>query len=174
MKHKICICLIVIIVLISITSCFAAVISNADSIFFTGPTEIRGGFSPELIRTLNTRYQRSIPEKANFIKGLNTNSFRDPMVVILFECAIDDLEPWEDDSGFGYSYVFQALNLNKSVYKFQGYDEEIMADWFDDFGGLLDYCLGREDDLYTKISYSLRGNTLIIRFVGWHPGETFN
>ncbi len=173
MKRKKCICLIVIIIVVTITSCVTVAALNGW-VFFDTPTEIRGGFSPELIRFLNTKYHISIPEKANFIKGVNTNSFRDPMVVIMFECAIDDLVPAEYDSGYGYSYVFQALNLNESTYTFGGVDEEVKADWYDDFGGTLDYRIVCKDDPHTFISYSLSNDTLIVRFIGRHPGATFN
>lgn len=173
MKHKITICLIVIIVLISITTCLAVATSNSW-VFFDTPTEIRGGFSTELICFLNTKYQISIPEKATFIKGINTNTIRDPMVVIMFECAIDDMVPSEYDSGYGYSYVFQALNLNESLYTFGGVDEEVNTDWYDDFGGTLDYRIVYKGDPHTFISYSLSNNSLIIRLVVRHPGGTFN
>lgn len=168
-------CLIVIIIVVTIIGGGGVAVAAFNGwVFFDTPTEICDGFSPALIHTLNTKYQISIPENANFIKGINTNSFRDPMVVILFECAIDDLVPAKCDGGYGYSYVFQALNLNESTYEFGGVDEEVKADWYNDFGGTLDYIIKCKDDPHTFISYSIINDTLTVRFIGRHPGAAFN
>ena len=139
---------------------------------FDERTEICEGFSNELISTLASRYQMTIPQDAVFIKGINTNTIRDPMVVILFECPLNDIQSMDDNNGC--SFVCSTLKLDESRYSFGGHDEKIPTEWFDEFGGMLDYKIVDNNDPHTFISYSFSGNVLTIRFVGRHPGKTFD
>jgi len=138
--------------------------------FGSSSTEIRNGFSSELVAYLDTRYHLTIPENAKFSKGIFSSSFRDSFVVILFECAIDDVTVAERNRGV--DYIFQTLKLDESNYhKFGGVDREVKADWYDDFGGKFDYCVESKKDPYTFISYTFSNDTLTIRFVGYRPGN---
>ncbi len=134
-------------------------------------TEIREGFSSSLTNVLSSKYQMIIPNDAIFIKGINSNTIRDPMVIILFECPIN--ENWSKDDN-GYSLVCQTLKLDESRYSFGGCDEKISARWYDEIGGMLDFKIVDKNDPHTFISYSLGESVLTIRFVGRHPGESFN
>lgn len=134
-------------------------------------TEITTGFSPELLNVLDSRYQITIPEDAVFCKGINTNSFRDPRVVILFELPVEtDLAADMPDPT---DYVFQRLKLDKSRYRFAGHDDETIAQLYKDLGGKLEYMLKDQHESFTCLSYALHEDKLVIRFVGWHPGATF-
>ena len=169
MKHKTIILpsILLIVFIIAITT-----IACNSLLSFDERTEICEGFSNELISTLASRYQMTIPQDATFVKGINTNTIRDPMVVILFECPLNENQSMDDSNGC--SYVFRVLKLDESRYSFGGHDEKIPAEWFDEFGGTLDYKIVDNNDPFTFISYSFSGKVLTIRFVGRHPGKTFD
>ncbi len=171
MKHKI----ILNAIILSVIILAALTIVSCDSFscwFFGEPTEICEGFSYELTGSLADRYQITIPQEAIFIKGINTNAFRDPSVVILFECPLNEIPSMDDN--LGLDFVFRALSLDESRYSYGGRDEKIFADWFDELGGMLDYKIVDKNDHHTFISYSFGENVLRIRFVGRHPGKTFD
>jgi len=162
--------LVVVLLLLLTPACTAETLGNW--IFNDTPTEIQNGFRSELLSTLSEQYQISIPDDAKFIKGLNTNSFRDPSVVVLFECPVEtDAQSSKDN---GCSYVFRLLKLNDFIYTFGGVDEEIAADFYDDMGGKMDHKIDRKGEPFTFISYSFEDERVLIRFVGRHPNATFN
>lgn len=166
MKHAMCRGLAVIAIVISILTCFAIVLSYMWTP--AAPTEI-SGFSPELIESLNTKYQISIPENAKFIKGIYTNAFRDPGIVIMFEFPNDDLNFLTADLQDVIDCLYRTLNLDGSIYGYGGVDQEMKVDWYDDFGGSLDYIIENKNDPHTVISFSLSKDTFLVRFVGRHP-----
>ena len=55
-------------------------------------TEIKEGFSQELLDALQNQRGITIPENAKFIKGYNFIGWQDIYVAILFECPIDGTE----------------------------------------------------------------------------------
>ena len=55
-------------------------------------TEIKGGFSQELLDALQSQCDIAIPENAKFIKGYNFTTWQEVYVAILFECPIDGTE----------------------------------------------------------------------------------
>ena len=141
--------------------------------FFGTPTEIKSGFSPELLNAMKERYQITIPDDAVFIKGIVTDGFREGFVVFLFELPMEtELSP--DDCCGVSDYVSQKLNLDESQYG-RGYDdgEELWwADWDEDFVCKYDYSIESHID-FTSLSFSVQEDRIIFRFVGWRPGGAF-
>lgn len=154
-------------------ACATAAIANRERLsqyLFGDSAEIINGFSDELSDGLNTQYGIKIPEKAVFIKGLNTNSFRDPCIVILFSCSINESACVADMD----TYVRELLNLDQERYSMAGSEDIIAADWYEEYGGKFDRMISAPDDVFTCISYKTSGNQLLIRFVGHHPHATFS
>ncbi len=171
MKHK---CIKVIAIMCIVTILFLSVFAVAVHFgwpFFDTPTEIKKGFSQELLDTLSDQYQISIPEDAVFLKGINTNAFRDPSVVVLFELPVDTNQIHTADDI--EDYIFQKLKLDPDQYDFFYYDEMILADWYEEMGGELDYHLKYKAAPFTYLSCALRNNCILIRFNGWHPHNRF-
>lgn len=136
-NKKLIFAIVIVIVAGSIYACHVAAVRSGWP-FIENPTEIKSGLTPELVAYLKSRYQISIPENAVFIKGINTNSFRDPCIVIEFECPVDEIVPADDD---GSSVVFQALDLDESLYRAHGHEDQGTVYWLDDFGDPLDWTI---------------------------------
>lgn len=135
-------------------------------------TKIEDGFTEELLSVLDTKYHITIPEDAVFIKGINSNDMHDPSVVILFELPAEPV--LSSDREGVYNYIFQKLELDESRHHGGGHSTKIAADWYEEFGGELEYEIKDERQAFTYISYKLQDDKIIIRFVGWRPGATFS
>ena len=136
---------------------------------FGSPTEIKKGFSPKLLEQLETHYQISIPDNAVFIKGFNTNAFRDPSVLILFECPItEELRQAKDDC------IFAALGLDEAYWSLPGRADDMSpGEWADAMGGPWERQVEHKTEPYTYIRYSDSGDTLTVFFDGHHPHMAF-
>ncbi len=164
--------MILILVLTIAGACAAAVILNREQIakyFFDYESEIQHGFSDALLEGLHMQYGVEIPEEAVFKKGINTYTFRDQFVVILFTCDIDENAYMTDSD----AYVCDLLNLDRERYSMAGSDDFIATDWYEDYGGQLDRQLSAPDDIFTSISYRADNKQLLIRFVGYRPQAVF-
>ncbi len=136
-------------------------------------TEIKQGFSQYTLDALKSDYGITIPKNALFIKGLNSNTFRDSSVDILFECPIDDSLN-TDDMHAVCDWVYDILELDKNMYiGGLGSDEKISADWYEEMGGELDHCIKTKRDDLTKISYSATEEKIIIRIHGYAPKYSY-
>ena len=135
-----------------------------------GDTEIKKGFSPELLENLQTRYGITVPEEAKFIKGYNTGG-PDNSVVIFFECPLKDT--WRSDNKASiYNYMVQLLKLDCTSYG-MSHNSRPRGDWTEDRNAPMDYTLTDNRVAYTEISFNIEADKLIIRFFGWRPGATF-
>lgn len=169
MNHKkIIVILILIFLVASITVGFVKEIEGGWP-FESTPTQLQE-FTPELVETLFRRFYITIPDYAKLIKGMERNSLIEPSIVLLFELPVTDSTVLEGDP-MGYAYLSQALNLDPNIYLNCGKDSEIMADWFEDYGGIMDYCIYTETGYATGVSYSLKGNTILVRFYGTRVPE---
>ncbi len=120
------------------------------------------GFSDALTDGLYEQYGITIPEDAKFIKGLYSRVMNESRVVVLFECPLNDAG--EDLS----KYVYGILKLDKKGYRsVSRHYAEIKADWFEDMGGHFEY--GFDHDLFDHISFSVKDDKLLIRFIGYRP-----
>lgn len=135
------------------------------------PEEIKAGFSPELLETLQTQYGITIPEQAQFIKGYNLPNWRDSYVAILF--AYPTEQPIEDDIQRISDSVRQLLKLDSTRYP--GFGNDIKAfsgsDWYDELGGVMDHAT--RDNKSTTISCTVQPDKILIRVIGWRPGANF-
>lgn len=136
------------------------------------PIEIKDGFSAELRNALETNYEITIPDDAVFVKGFCTNALREPVLVILFELPLDANQMLEDEDT--YIYICQQLKLDPSRYTYSYYDEEIVADWYEEMGGKLNHKIDDGKNPFTFLSYSLCEDKITIRFFGNNPGLTFD
>lgn len=172
MKHKrIKVIAIMCIVPILFLSIFAVAVHFGWP-FFDTPTKIKKGFSQELLDTLSDQYQISIPEDAVFLKGINTNAFRDPSVVVLFELPVDTNQIHTADDI--EDYIYQKLKLDFEQYgSFSHEDPIISADWYEEMGGELDYHLKYKATPFTYLSCALCNDCILVRFIGWHPHNSF-
>lgn len=131
-------------------------------------TEIKEGFSPELLEELQTQYGITIPEEAQFIKGYNLPGWQDSYVAILFEYPLA-----QSIAGDSTNFVRQLLKLDSTRYPGFGSDRKQFheSDWYDELGGTMEFATG--DGKYTTISYTAQQSKIIIRIIGWRPGEEF-
>jgi hypothetical protein len=129
-------------------------------------TEIKQGFSPELLICLQTRFGITIPEEAQFLEGYNMPGFQDPSVDILFELPISNMHETDDHM---FNYLHRVLKLG---HRYSGPER---ADSYrdDELGGQMEWELRDQTRYYTYISYRIEANKLVIRFQGWRPGTTF-
>lgn len=136
---------------------------------FGSPTEIKKGFSPKLLEQLESHYQIYIPNDAVFIKGYNTNAFRDPSVLILFECPItEEMRQSQED------YLFGALGLDEAHWTLPRRADEVSpGEWADAMGGPWERQVEHKTEPYTYIRYSVSGDTLTVFFDGHHPHMSF-
>lgn len=134
---------------------------------FGSPTEIKKGFSSELLEGLRSRYHLSIPDNAVFIKGFNTNS-RDPSVVVLFECPMTEENPSDL-----HEYVFRALELDEEIWKPFGRNYSETEEWFEVVGGSLEWEIAHQTEVFTHIQFSVCEDVLTVRLVGWRPGAQY-
>ena len=122
------------------------------------------GFSDTLIDGLYEQYGITVPEDAKFIKGLYSRTMNESRVVVLFECPLNDAG--EDLS----KYVYGILKLDKKGYRsVSRHYAEIKADWFEDMGGHFEYGFDHVHDLFDHISFSVKDDKLLIRFIGYRP-----
>ena len=139
---------------------------------FGSPTEIKKGFSTKLLEQLESHYQISVPDNAVFIKGFNTNAFRDPSVLILFECPITEEVPLTDEAK--HACVFRTLGLDEAYWSLSRNSDEVSpGEWVDAMGGLLEKQTEHKKEPYTYISYSISADTLTVLFDGHHPHMNF-
>ena len=130
-------------------------------------TELKNGFDSELLNTLSTQYQITIPDNAVFVDGVLTNS-RDPYYIILFEL------PLESELGAGgdalKSYLCQALAIDETRCYFNEHrDDEVNTEWYEQYGGKLEYCLTFNDLFDSFLSCTLHEDKIVARFVGGRP-----
>lgn len=135
---------------------------------FGSPTEIKKGFSSEMLTGLRSRYDLSVPDNAVFIKGFNTNSFQDPSVVILFTCPM-----MEENPSDLYDYVFRALKLDEESWKPFGRNNSETEEWFEAVGGRLEWEIAHQTERFTHIQFSVCEDALTVRLVGWRPGAQY-
>lgn len=133
-----------------------------------GNTEIKKGFSPELLEALQTQYGITIPEEAKFIKGYNTGG-QDNSVLIYFECSVTDNSAAEDHS----KYIKQLLKLDAARYQGSVLNQSDDTDLVAELGDEMDYEITDNSISYTSIKYKIEGDKLLIRFHGWRPKTTF-
>lgn len=133
-----------------------------------GETEIKKGFSTELLEGLQTQYGITVPEDAKFIKGYNTGG-TDNFVLIHFECPVTDNSAAEDHS----KYIKQLLKLDAARYQGSGLNQRDGTDLAAELGGKMDYEIADNSISYTSIKYKIEGSKLLIRFHGWRPKTTF-
>ena len=125
------------------------------------------GFSDALTDGLYEQYGITVPEDAKFIKGLYSRVMNESRVVVLFECPLNDAG--EDLS----KYVYGIMKLDKKGYRSASREyAEIAADWFEDMGGHFEY--GFDHDLFDHISFSVKDDKLLIRFIGSRPDFPFD
>lgn len=140
--------------------------------FFGQPTEIKKGFSAELVDRLKTHFGVTVPDGAVFEKGLCTNSFRDPIFVIIFTVPLkggvtpDPIRP--------HQVVFDLLSLGGDWFDKNGDpggDVSLSIEGYDDFCIPMDHGFGMaKDPMCASVSYSFSDeHTLRIRFCG-HDG----
>ena len=173
MKHKIFLIVSGILLGVLLVSVFCMVDrEKVGEWFFGTPTEIKSGFSPELLNAMKERYQITIPDDAVFIKGIVTDGFREGFVVFLFELPMETKLDLGDDRGAS-DYVFQRLNLDESQYELCGRGRNFTDDWDEDFVRKYDHEISAKHDVYTFLSFSVQEDRIIFRFVGWRPGEAF-
>ena len=175
MKHKIFLIVSGILLGVLLVSVFCMVDrEKVGEWFFGTPTEIKSGFSPELLNAMKERYQITIPDDAVFIRGFNTNSFRDPCVVFLFELPMEtELSP--DDCDGVSDYVFQRLNIDESHYDSAGRGKQhYLNNENEDLTRIYDYDIKRKHEGFTFLSFSVETDRIIFRFVGWHPSGVFD
>ena len=162
--------LILVVLLLILTGAFLAYLKWAFSTSFQN-SEIKEGFSPKLLEVLQTRYDITIPEDAQFIKGYNIPGWQDSFVAVLFELPITGTY----ESGYHMSdYIRQRLNLG-TRYPGPAKDEEqfLGSEWYDELGGQMEWMLDDSSHGFTYISYNIESDKLVIRFIGWRPGATF-
>lgn len=133
-----------------------------------GDTEIKKGFSAELLKELQTQYGITIPEEAKFIKGYNTGG-TDNFVLICFECPITDNYALENHN----EYIRQLLKLDAARYQGSGLNQSDGTDLAAELGGKMDYEITDSNTSYTSIKYKIEGGKMLIRFHGWRPKTTF-
>ncbi len=137
-------------------------------------TEIKEGFSPNIVRELEKYCGIIIPEDAEFIKGIHINA-RDPAAVYVFSCPADYDEFNEDD---GYQCVTKLLGLNKDQWSsfpmrnkdsFSDDHQEFIKRFSYDFGGELDFELDYKikDFVTLRYEYSQEDNKIIFRLYIW-------
>jgi len=160
MRRKRAICAMLLTIAMCLSGC----------LFEEKPTEIKKGFSPQLLDCLQTQYGITIPEEAEFLKGYNLPGFQDPFVAILFECPIKE----NAESDYAMSqYLKQLLKLDDR-YSFAGADIEQFfgSEWYAELCGKMQWML--QGYGYTYISYNIEPDKLVIRFTGWRPRKTFS
>ena len=152
---------IVTICLISITIVGILGFGAVSFLGFATERMVIDGFSDALTDGLYEQYGITIPEDAKFIKGLYSRVMNDSAVVVLFECPLNDAD--EDLS----KYVYEIMKLDKKGYRSASREyAEIAADWFEEMGGHLEYGFNSE---FSYISFSVKDDKLLIRFIGTRP-----
>lgn len=177
MKRKAVVIFLAIALVLGVLTGAIILVNHSEWFFPAAPTEIQSGFSSELLTVLETQYGVTIPADAQFIKGFNTNAFRDPSVIILFECPLANFKA-TDDGTADYraelaDYVCEALALDKTMYSYAGKDDEHLPDLYQEIGGQMEHTLKYQRDTFTWISYTVEQGKLLLRFTGRHPGATF-
>ncbi len=167
MKQKWLISLVCVVVTLIIAGLFLA----AGVYFFNGlfdDTEIKKGFSPELLEELQSRYGITIPEEAKFIKGYNTGG-QDNSVLIYFECPVTVQHLSENHN----ESITQLLKLDPTRYPSSAPAWGSVTGLAAELGGEMDYEMTHSTIAYTSIQYKFTENKLLIRFDGWRPRGTF-
>lgn len=166
MKHKGAI--IAILLCVAFLGLSVAIVKGVTAWMFQDPTtEIKKGFSPELIQELKEHYGITVPANAVFIKGYNTNA-RDPEIIVWFECQIDELP-----EGEGGDLVCRLLELEEDSYSSQAWRAEKHSNELYNEMGEFDYQINYKKKSDTYINYKFDQGKIIIRFVGWKPPLQF-
>lgn len=131
-------------------------------------TEIKKGFSVELIEHLQSNHQLSVPDNAVFVKGINTGGLREHTLILVFELPLAG-ENLSEETDWD-AYVFRALGLEDEQWR-PAAKTPIAWDRLEEFGGELDQQI--EKDFYTFLQYSVRDDAVILRLWDGRPGETF-
>lgn len=132
------------------------------------PTEIKKGFSDELREELESHYHIRVPDDAVFIKGYNTNAFRDPSVFVVFTCSVTREMRQSRDP-----YIFAALGLEDTNWTRPGDAEPFSDEWMNAMGGPWEKKIEHKTVAYTYVYYSLCGDTLTVFVNGHHPRTHF-
>lgn len=170
MKHKWIITVLILLAVIGLFIAYAVYCWNG----LFGSTEIKKGFSPQLLEKLQTRYGITIPEEAKFIEGYNTGG-PDSSVLIIFECPVDNVSKLDNNKAIT-DYVKQLLKLDPAMYPAEqaSKDSDVYTgDGLCDEWGPMDYELRNKGISYTSLSYRIEEDKLLIRFDGWRPGANF-
>lgn len=164
MKHKGAI--IAILLCVAFLGLSVAIVKGVTAWMFQDPTtEIKKGFSPELIQELKEHYGITVPANAVFIKGYNTNA-RDPEIIVWFECQIDKLPENKNDKGD--EIVQELLLIEKDSYSLGGRAEPI-GEIYKEMGEEFAHTLVCNKEYDTYIDYTFDQDKIFIRFIGGHP-----
>ena len=142
-------------------------------LFGDAPTEIEGGFSDELLLCLKEQYGIAIPEDAVFVKGYNTNAFRDPSLIVLFRFSLETVI--KDDFQLA-QYVHNLLSLAEETYSSSSAsDYEFLTEekWYEECGGEMQHGFINKEMPFTWISYEVIEDEVYIRIIGHHPRGSF-
>ena len=141
-----------------------------DLVFGNAATEIRGGFSDELREVMETKYGVTIPDDAVFVKGLNTNAWQDPGVVVLFTCP---MPAGGEGELAAFPYIERHLKLTAGWSESARTDGAFsVEDWIEETGGQMPNRIDCSDG-FSHIAWRAEGNVLTLRFFGFRPGKTF-
>lgn len=148
-------------------------LSSCSSVIFNDtPTEIQNDFYMELHDDLKTQYGITVPEKAILIKGINTHSFRDPALVLLYEFPYENnnIKQTDADSIIDFIvYICNLLKIERTEYSFIYEDTCKLCDWNNDMGGVMDASMEKKGNSTSIISWSIKDKNILIRIVIWHP-----
>ncbi len=129
---------------------------------FGSPSEIKDGFSQELVDTLQNQYSVTVPDGAEFINGYNASG-REGYLIIFFECESEDFS------------IYKALSIDDDTYEnvtSLTAEHKYRSDSFN-LGGEMHYTLKHKSIDFTSIEYRITDGKLQIRFIGYRPDNIF-
>ena len=131
---------------------------------------IRDGFSDDLREVLQTKYGVTIPDDAVFVKGLNTNAWLDPGVVVLFTCP---MPAGGEGELAAFPYLERHLGLTDAWSESARTDGAFSNEgWLEGMGGRMPNRIDYQDG-FSHIAWKAEGETILIRFFGFRPGRSF-
>ncbi len=161
---------VILILLGGVVGCFALLFLYGLWSFFSlydiTPSAIEEGFSDELLQALEREYGIVIPEDAEFIKGENQPHPQDPNVVVYFKCRVNK----DTGSKTPDEKLMNALGLTEDE---RGDSKHSLRKGSENIGGELDHHFGLNKS-FSFIDYSISGDELTVRIVGWRPGAEFD
>ncbi len=147
----------------------------ANLMFSDETTEIKEGFTPELLDTLEKQYGITVPENSVFLKGYNANAFQDySHVVVVFECPLHnfDNESMSLSDCMSIDYISQLLSLNEKDYV-SAIEKERHENLLGDRYGRLGHCVKNTKKGDTTVSYMLSDGKMLVKIVGDYPNRRF-